>query len=298
MFSYWQKLGHEVVDKPQRADVQLSVVRIYTKTDLPVLLRIDGIYYDKAEDYVKRSASISESHSQAGAIVYQSIISKLMCEKHLKKRTASFYDVIYNGVSESGWNKTKNHGGLNIISCAKWRRIKRLPEIIEIFQMFLQLYPQSKLHIIGPMSRGAEEIVSDNVIYYGELDFEQIKEIYHTGDIHLHFCKKDSCPSNVSESIAAGIPVVTTNLCGGAAEMCLLSPGCVVVDEGLQSLEADYIYQEAYNKMLIDVKAEIIVSMSNIIRNKVKVKLPEELTIEFTAQKYLDLLRRLYESCK
>lgn len=290
MFPVWEKLGHEVVDSPKRADVQLSVVRIYTKTSLPVLLRIDGIYYDKAEDFTKRNVSISESHSQANAIVYQSNTSKLMCEKYLKRRTALFYDVIHNGVDEINWcQPRKPHDGVNVISCAKWRRVKRLPEMVEVFQMFLHHCPQSKLHIIGPMSRGAERIVGDNIVYYDDLGFEQIKGVYCMGDVHLHLCKKDSCPSNVPESIASGIPVVTTNLCGGAAEMCALTPGCVNVEEGLQSLESDYIYQEAYNKMLLHVKENIVESMLNVVKNKVKVKLPKELKIEHVAQKYLNL---------
>lgn len=296
MFSCWEKLGHTVVDSNTQANIQLSVVRIYTKTKLPTLLRIDGVYYDKAEDFNKRNVSIGESHSQADVIVYQSETSKLMCERHLEKRTTSFCSVIYNGVCGLRWVKARrDHEGINVISCAKWRRVKRLPEMIEIFQMFLQRFPQAKLHIIGPMAKGAEKIITDNVTYYDELESKQIKEIYTEGDVHLHLCKKDSCPSNVPESIAAGIPVVTTNLCGGAAEMCSLTPGCAVVNEGAQFLGPDYIYQEAYNKIPIRAKESIVESMSHIVRNGISVELPPELSIEYTAKKYLNLLKGLYE---
>lgn len=298
MFPYWEKAGCKIVDNPKLGDVQLSVVRIYSKTNLPTLLRIDGIYYDKAENFLIRNIPINESHIQADAIVYQSELSKLMCEKFLGERTTSFFEVIHNGVCESNWKRPARSPGksVNIFSCAKWRRIKRLPELIKIFQLFLQKYPNAKLHIIGPMAKGAEEITSSNVVYYGELNLEQIKELYHKADIHIHLCKKDSCPSNVPESIAAGVPVITTNLCGGAAEMCSLSPDCTIIYEGKQSLKADYIYGEAYNEMPILVMKGMVEAMLIALQSKTEVVLPLELSIEYTAQKYLSMLRKIHGS--
>ena len=295
MFPYWEEKGHEIVDHPKSADVQLSVVRIYSKTGLPTLLRVDGIYYDKAEDFVTRNIPISESHSQATAVVYQSELSKQMCEKFLEKRRTSFFKVIHNGVCETNWKRPAQlHKGINIFSCAKWRRIKRLPELIKIFRLFSERCSNSNLHIIGPMGRGAKEIPSPNVFYHGELDIERIKEIYPKADFHVHLCKKDSCPSNVPESIAAGIPVITTNLCGGAAEMCSLSPGCIVVDEGEQSLEADYIYKEPYNGMPSRMAVQIADAMLVALKDKIAVTLPQQLSIEYVAQEYLNMLEAIH----
>lgn len=298
MFPYWEKAGHRIVDSSKSADVQLSVVRIYSKTGLPTLLRIDGIYYDKAENFLIRNIPISESHIQADAVIYQSELSKLMCEKFLGERTTSVFKVIHNGVCEANWKRPARLPSkeVNIFSCAKWRRIKRLPELIKIFQMFLQKCPNAKLHIIGPMAKGAEEIPSPNVFYYGELNFEQIKELYRKADIHIHLCKKDSCPSNVPESIAAGVPVITTNLCGGAAEMCLLVSGCVVIREGNQSLSPDYIYQESYNAMTTYTMAKVIEAMSGVVKKGMRVELPNELSVEHVAQEYLSILKEIYAS--
>ena len=143
------------------------------------------------------------------------------------------------------------------------------------------------------MARGQEEVLCENVIYYGNLHLDEIKKIYQTGDISLHLCKKDSCPSNIVESIASGIPVVTTNLCGGAAEMCELIEGCSIVYEGEQSFESDYIYQDSYNKISEIVKDKLIAAMVDIIKNKTRVDLSERLTIEYVAQKYLDMMREI-----
>ncbi len=296
MFPVWKSMGHIVVDNPKLADVQLSVIKISNCSGLPTVLRLDGIYYDKAENYNARNSAISISHSTADAVVYQSNPSKKMCEKYLTKRTTKIFDVIYNGVDPNNWNNFEQHEGINIVSCAKWRRHKRLPETIEVFDEFLKVYPGAKLYILGPMKKGAKVIERKNVIYYNpdsKVGFGEIREVYKTCDMYLHLSKKDSCPSSVTEAIAAGMPVITTNACGGATEMCELTEGCIVVSGESESLEPDYIYKDPYNKITDDVKQQILNGMINIVKNKIRVVLPEVLTIEHISKKYIDIFIRV-----
>jgi len=291
MFPYWERNGVVLVDNLKEADVQFSVVRKNVESNIPTLLRIDGVYYDK-ECRDDRNIAIGHSHSIADALVYQSDCSRQMCEKCLPKRKSGCcWQIIYNGVDASKWRSPLEHQGINVISCSKWRRVKRLPEMIEIFKRFRTIYPEAVFHVIGPMGKGAKEILCDNVIYYGHLAHSEIQKMYQTGDVSLHLCKKDSCPSNVPESIAAGIPVVTTNLCGGAAEMSKLAEGCSIVYEGEQCFDADYIYQDEYNKMTDVVQEKCVQAMINIVKNKMRVELPVELTIEYVARKYLTMMR-------
>lgn len=296
MFPIWKELGHQIVDHPKSADVQLSVVKIATDKGLPTVLRLDGVYYDKAENYHERNTGISKAHSMADAVVYQSELSKKMCEKYLAKRKTETHSVIHNGIDPAGWSSVKDHNSINIVSCSKWRRFKRLPEIIEIFKKFSAKRKKRTgkapvLHIIGPMGRGASEIKSDNVIYHDKIDSEKIKKIYKTADIYLHLAKKDSCPSTVVEAIAAGIPVITTNACGGAVEMCKLTKGCVVIGGEPESLEPDYIYKDEYNRVTREVRDAIVRAMIGIVDNKRKAALPGELSIKHTAKCYLNIMR-------
>ncbi len=293
MFPIWKKMGHEVVDNPRLADVQLSVIAIRTHQNKPVVLRLDGITYDTDVNYKAINTKMSAAHSAANAVIYQSHLSKAMCEKYLTKRRTKVYDVVYNGIDPTGWGKSIEHDGINIASCAKWRRHKRLPETIEVFDGFLRHHPDAKLHIIGPMRRGAKQIPHKNVIYHGTINFDAMINIYSTCDIHLHLSKKDSCPSSVVESIAAGIPVVTTNACGGSTEMCRLTEGCLIVDGESESLEPDCIYRDPYNKMPDGVKAGIVNAMLDIAKNKTRVILSKELTVERTAQKYIDVMGKI-----
>ena len=303
MFPIWKKLGHQIVDHPKSAEVQLSVIKINTEQGLPTILRLDGIYYDKAEDYHGRNAGISKAHGMADAVVYQSKLSKKMCEKYLAKRITEIHDVVYNGIDPAGWRNAKDHKGINIVSCAKWRRFKRLPEIVEIFKKFSSKIKKRGgekpfLHIIGPMKRGAAKIESDNIIYYDRLDSEKIKKIYRTADVYLHLAKKDSCPSTVVEAIAAGIPVVTTNACGGATELCKLTKGCVIIGGEPESLEPDYIYQDKYNLVTKEVRNAIVRAMIDIVDDKRRVTLPGGLSIGHTANSYLNIMKEVIKGRK
>lgn len=301
MFPIWDKLGHKVVSKLGVADVQLSVIKISERAKVPIVLRLDGVYYDKGMDYTNRNLIISRSHKLAEAVVYQSNFSKLMCKKYLSKRKNPLYDVIYNGVDNSGWYNPIKHDGINIVSCAKWRRWKRLPETIEIFDEFLKTEPIAKLHIIGPMNKGSKIIKHKNVLYHNpkqQIGFNKIKKIYQTMDMFLHIAKKDWCPSTVVEAIAAGLPVITTDACGGAAEMCTLTDGCVVVPDEKEHLEPVHVYSDGYNKISRETVDSVVKAMVGVVDIRHKVTMPNELHVEYTAKKYLQLMEKVIEEKK
>lgn len=290
----WKKMGHKVVGSPKEADVQLSVVRIRHKTGIPVVLRIDGVYYDKGRKYKRANSALSRSHRQANAIIYQSNCSKMMCEMYLSKRTTEIFKVIHNGIDPTGWNNPKKHKHINVMSCSKWRRPKRLPEMIQVFNDFLKYYPNATLHIIGKFKKGGRKLPHPKVVYHGLVDFTKMIEIYKAGDVYLHLCKRDSCPSTVTEAIAAGIPVITTNACGGATEMCNLTEGCEVVEGESESLEPVFVYKSRNNNFYNfpkHVRKKIMTQMVKIVREKRRVVLPEKLTIKYVAAQYIDVMK-------
>ena len=295
LFPVWEKLGHHVVKNPEKANVQLSVITIRRKREIPVVLRLDGIYYDKDRKYKRFNSVISKAHQRADAIVYQSECSKKMCDKYLTKRTTNFFQVIHNGIDPAGWNSPKKHKGINIVACAKWRRPKRLEEMVQIFDIFLKYYPGSTLHIIGRFKLGGKKFPRPKIVYHGQVDFKKMIDIYRTADICLHLCKRDSCPSSVVEAIAAGIPVVTTNAGGGATEMCRLTEGCIVVDGESESLEPVYAYKNEFNKMSRQFAKRIAKNMVKIVENKVRVSLPKELTVDYVAKQYLNLMEKVIQ---
>lgn len=291
MFPIWEKMGHSIVKNINDADVRLAVVKIHIKSKIPTLLRLDGVYYDLDDNYKRMNSDISKSHKIANGIVYQSELSKRMCEKYLAKRNTEIVEVIPNGVDD--WNSFQKHEGINIVSCSKWRRPKRLKEILDIFKIFNSRFPNAKLHILGPMRRGAKDVVHKNTVYYGNVNEEQIKCMYKACDIYLHLCKRDSCPSTVIEAISCGVPVLTTNVCGGATEMCSITDGCEIVFEEEENLEPQRIYRDASNKLKDKIKLDIVDSMIKIVNNRTRVKLPEQLHIKRISKRYIKLMGKL-----
>jgi len=290
MFPVWQKMGHSIVNSPD-ADVQLSIVKIRVDSDLPKVLRLDGVYYEKEIPWEDYNKPLSDAHENSDAIVYQSHTSKVFCEKYLGKRRG-VYDIIYNGIDPEGWNRPLEHDGINIVSCANWRRWKRLPEIVEVFERFQERYEKnSRLHIVGSMGRGAEKIEHDDVIYHSYINHHVMRGLYHSMDLYLHLAKNDSCPSTVIEAIAAGIPIITTDICGGVTEICKFTDNCFILEGEEVSYEVNSIYGEKWNR-LPDGMSEALSDLMYMAHGT-RSEFPDELHINTTATKYIDLMEKV-----
>ena len=284
LFPVWKRSGHSIVGQG-RADVQLSIVKIRVNSNIPKVLRLDGVYYDKAIPYKEYNLVLKKFHSKANHVVYQSVTSKNFCQKYLGERDD--FSIIYNGINPDGWYNPIEHDEINVVSCANWRRWKRLPEIVSIFNDFNKIYPNSKLHILGEMRVGAEEIEGKNIIYYGSINHNKMRELYRTADIYLHLAKNDSCPSTVIEAMAAQIPVITTNACGGVSEVC----NKFMVSGDSVSYEPDFTYKDEWNRISNETREEILYLMKKIVKDKPLVSFPEYLHIDNVSMKYITAMR-------
>lgn len=294
LLPYFKKLGHEVLRNPKGCDVQLSVIRISRKTKLPTVLRLDGVYYDSKMNYKRKNKEIGRSHASANGIIYQSETSKQMCEKYLLPRRAKVFRVVHNGCLKGWTGDPITHKGINIVTAAKWRRPKRFVEIVDVFTDFLKYYPKAQLHVLGSFraKRGGRKIKHKNIHYYGMVKHNKMQEIYRKCDIFIHLCKKDSCPNTVVEAIAAGLPVVTTNACGGATEMCRLTDGCIICKGDRLTLNPEPIYTDAPHEISKKLKDDIVEAMVQIAKDKRHVVLPEQLTLKYVARQYLEVMEQ------
>ena len=290
----WTKLGHTLSKDPADCDVQLCFIHIRTKTNLPIVLRLDGVYYDKAINFKAKNRAISKAHRHAKGIIYQSTISKEICERYLAKRTTENYVTVFNGIEENWGGDAESHEGINIVTTAKWRRWKRLQETINLFLTFLKFCPNSKLHILGRLY-GNKKTIHPKIFYYGQVGFDKMKSIYKTADMFIHIARNDWCPKTVTEAIGSGIPVITTDGTGGSAEMCRITSGCIVVPGDKNSVQPDYPYQDPFNSISAVVKKRLRKAMVQIAKDKRRVLLPKEMNIEYVAQKYLEVLQN---ACK
>jgi len=294
MKPYWKSKGHFVVSSPEECDIQLSLVRIHKSRKLPTLLRIDGIYYDLDTDYKARNSSISNSNSIADAVIYQSNYSEKLCEKFLKPRkTGAISKVVYNGVDPNWCGVRKSHKGINIVVISKWRRLKRLKEIIDLFLDFIKVVPDSRLYIVGELHKN-KPVRHNKIIYYGMVNRIVVGEVLNIADFSLHLCKRDSCPNSVVETIAAGVPVITTNKCGGAVEICNMVEGCIVCEGDFDhNFQPDYPYRDSFNILTPQLYNNILQSMITISKDKRSVNLPEQLTAEYMADSYISVMEKI-----
>ena len=288
------KMGHSFIrNNPSKCDVHLAFIRLENKINLPTIVRIDGIYYDLAKDYKGKNIGISEAHSKCEGIIYQSESSKKMCEKYLTPRKKnSITKVIYNGIEKIWAGNFKEHDGINILISAKWRRHKRLKEIIDLFMAFLKLNPDSTLHILGKLHEN-KEVKHKRVKYYGMIPHSQMTDVMQNSDLSLHLSKRDSCPNSVVECLAMGIPIVTTESCGGATEMCMLSSGCIVCTGDKDNTEPGYPYSDEWNIIKPELFNSILLSMDQILKNKTRSSFPDKLTIEYCCEEYVKILRKV-----
>ena len=298
MTPHWNSNNHSISDAIKRSvtnkgrcNVQLSFVRIRERKGLPIVLRIDGIYYDLDEDFTSRNSEISLSNSIADGVIYQSNYSKTLCEKFLTPRKkGSLCRVIYNGIDLNWCGERKQHDGINIVVSGKWRRHKRLKEIISLFLEFLKIVPNSTLHILGKLHDN-KEVKHPRIIYYGMVDRTIVGQVLNISDFSLHLSKRDSCPNSVVECIGAGIPTITTDKCGGATEMCSMVDGCVVCSGDFDNdFQPNYPYREEFNILTPELKENILKFMVEISKDKRTVQLPEQLTARYMAGEYIKVM--------
>jgi glycosyltransferase involved in cell wall biosynthesis len=293
MLPIWKKMAYRVTeDVGDKCEIMLSYVRIGTNFNIPKILRLDGIYYDSDTDFNTRNSNISKSHMVADGIIYQSRHSMGMCEKYLgKKRNDVRPVIIHNGIKKDWCGSPIEHKGINISVANKWRRHKRLKEIIGLFLEFQKDFTNSTLHIFGKLHDN--RIVNHpNIKYYGHVERPKLIDMYRKTDFTIHLSKRDSCPNSVVEYIGAGIPVITTDNCGGATEMCYLSSGCHIIsgDGDYYNLDPVPHYREEWNVLPKKVHDELLDTMKKVAVEKNRAELHEVLTIEHMSKCYIQYM--------
>jgi glycosyltransferase involved in cell wall biosynthesis len=296
MQKYWINAGHTISPSPAGCDVQLSFVHFTAKTSMPTVLRLDGIYYDTDTDYKQRNAQISDAHKRADMVIYQSKYSRMFIESYLEPRKESAQtSIIYNGIKRGWAGEHINNDIFDIVVSASWRRHKRLSEIIDTFCQFKNVYKEKViLHVLGGLVNN-KMIQCPSIWYYGEVKGEDMAKVWRLADASIHLSKKDSCPNTVVEAIGAGSPVVTTNACGGAAEMSAMVKGCKIAfnDGDYFDIKPCKPYTDEYNVLSDECRTNVIKELCNIKEENMRVELPEILQIHNVAEAYLDAMKRV-----
>ena len=248
--SFAKKLAHELARQGheltvQQPHVQLSFI-MSSERFAPTALRLDGIYFNTAQDWTSLNEPIKRSHNAADVVIFQSRFNKALTEKYFGVAKQSV--VIHNGANLNLIHEIPANDDAfldpfdKIWLCASsWRPHKRLSENIRYFAEHAS--GQDCLIVAGA---SAEQRVSDPRIFYvGELSQLQLMGIMKRANIFLHLAFLDHCPNVVVDARAANCKIVCASS-GGTHE--IAGSSAIVV----QDIDWDWRPLELYQPPSLD----------------------------------------------
>ena len=247
---FTERLGHELVRQDFKYTVfsnnRLTLISGMPEPNKNNILRLDGLYFTKDHPENKM---IFQSYKDFDYIVFQGEFCKLQYEAFTGLSRP--HSIIRNGVSSIFFTETtpvERPAGFDkvVIASSKWRRHKRIEEVIEAFKS-----PKLKnvaLVILGQYP----EVDQENVFCFSKIHYLNLPQYYQMADAMIHLSWLDWCPNTVVEGLASRLPVLCSHN-GGTKEL--------VRDDGVTiQLEDDYqigTELDLYNPPSID--ANIIV---------------------------------------
>jgi len=218
----------------EEADVEFCLIQQQVHKVKPMLLRLDGIWFNSDQDYNRQNAPIKFSYQNADSVVFQSEFNKKLTEHWFGRHKNSY--VIHNAAdlnltkaaNPNYWNK-KLGKDTEVWSCASsWRPHKRLNENI---RYFLEFAPKDAIFAIaGALGMDDAKSIPDNkrIVLLGELDYMSLLSLYKRSSTFVHLAYLDHCPNVVVDAQAAGCKVVCSST-GGTSE--IVENGIIVHEE-------------------------------------------------------------------
>jgi glycosyltransferase involved in cell wall biosynthesis len=203
-------MGVSFTHKQKGADVALGISRWRNSTNLPKVLRIDGIRvtFDKKGKWYNRI--IKKSMKASEHVVFQSKFAHRYVATHLCSPQSC--SVIHNGVDtkraakhDKYWEQPNvllmvgNWGG------KKLRKHKRLKRMVKFTQWFLGKHEDWIAVVAGQTPWHPH---ADRLVYTGHVDDDDLLSILKSGAAMLNLSDLDWCPNATVEALAAGCPVV------------------------------------------------------------------------------------------
>ena len=220
-----------VVYEQHKADVEFCLIQQHVKKVKPMILRLDGIWFNSDQDYERQNQVIRYSYDNAEAVVMQSEFDKKLVEAWFGKHrnlhvihNAADLDLI-KAANPNHWDK-KFGKDVEVWSCAaSWRPHKRLDENI---RYFLEFAPkESVLAIAGFLGDDLARLVPNNkrIVVVGDLDYMSLLSLYKRSTTFIHLAYLDHCPNVVVDAQAAGCKIVCSSS-GGTSE--IVSNGVII----------------------------------------------------------------------
>tara|TARA_Y100001938_G_C8088590_1_gene433640 strand:+ start:1136 stop:2077 length:942 start_codon:yes stop_codon:yes gene_type:complete len=226
-----------IVSSQEKSDLEFALIQLENYKKKPLILRLDGIYFNTRQDFNEQNGPIKYAYDQADCVVFQSNFNKELSEVWFGPHRKSV--VIHNEPDLDYIEKVSDTKLDHIIdrstevwSCAaSWRPHKRLEENL---RYFCEKSPKNSVMFIAgsnpdPLTIKKYSSLSQGRIFYtGELPYEDLISLYKRSSTFIHLAYLDHCPNVVVDAQASGCKIICSSS-GGTRE--IVKKGIVINDK-------------------------------------------------------------------
>ena len=228
-----KKFNVSYTNNQQDADVEFCLIQQVAHKVKPMVLRLDGIWFNSEQNYKDQNKIIEFSYKNADAVVFQSNFNKKLTETWFGKHKNTH--VIHNAAdmkqieraNAAFWNNTFGKD-TEVWSCASsWRPHKRLNENI---RYFLEFAPKNSMLAVAGKSAASEMLnhrFNERIKFLDELDYMSLLSLYKRSSTFIHLAYLDHCPNVVVDAQAAGCRIICSST-GGTSE--IIENGTIILE--------------------------------------------------------------------
>lgn len=263
----------------QEANVEFCLIQQVAHKVKPMVLRLDGIWFNSEQNYKEQNKLIEFSYRNADAVIFQSNFNKKLTESWFGKHKNAH--VIHNAAdfkqieraNAAFWNNTFGKD-TEVWSCASsWRPHKRLNENI---RYFLEFAPKDAILAVagkGAASERLNYLSNKRIKFLDELDYMSLLSLYKRSSTFIHLAYLDHCPNVVVDAQASGCRIICASS-GGTAE---------IIEKGTIVLESEWDFKpcKLYQPPTLEFK-----NFKHLTMNKNR-------NIVNCAKKYYDILKEV-----
>jgi glycosyltransferase involved in cell wall biosynthesis len=234
-------------------DARLCFIESYRQKfdNIPLIQRLDGIYFNNAQNYNTQNANIKRTYDNASSVIFQSEFNKSLITKWFGAHKNG--TVIHNGADLEKINSVQPLQNIiidryeKVWACAsQWRPHKRLDENIKYFLKHSS--PKDCLVVAGKVP--SKPIEEERIFYVGDIKINELFSLYKRADYLLHLAWLDHCPNVVVDARASGCQIICSSA-GGTAE--ISGDDAIIIEED----EWDYEPVDLYNPPKLDFSRKV-----------------------------------------
>ena len=219
-----------ISNRPTDADIEFCLIESNIRKISPRITRLDGIYFNKAQDFNLLNTIVKTNYLHSDSVVFQTQFNKLLIESWFGEHKNS--SVIVNRADMRDIEKiqpadfSQTFPGKKVWSCASsWRPHKRLNENI---RYFIENSDSNTVLLIcgkGVAKEdfyGYENLINNRIFYIGHLKWESLISVYKSSSTFIHLSYLDHCPNVVVDAAASGCNIICSSS-GGTKEISSLN---------------------------------------------------------------------------